>query len=242
VQSFWLAVKDARIVSEGEDQNSWFGGRSWAAQTWNEIPLEDGRRIQTSFMGDKFPGMAFASIMTFPTELTLRTTADGIRLYSWPVKEIAQLIEWKRDWHDLTVRPGENPLEGISGDVFDITAEFAVPPQEPAAPEGAGPKFGFVIGDVTLDYDPSTHNLCCQGNCLPLPPANNAVRVRILVDQGVLEIFGNDGARCMVTHRGPSDPDHALAVFAKGQPVRIPFLEVCQLKTIWPAQGTEGVS
>ena len=231
VQAFWTA-----FIPNSDPKAFWLAGRSLAAQTWNDIPPEDGRRIQTSFMPAKLPGMAFASVMTFPTELTLRTTAEGTRLFGWPVMEIAQLHEWKREWHDLILRPGENPLQDVSGEAFDITAEFEVAPLEPSV---SRPEFGFVIGEEAITYDPTSQNLGCQDKRLPLPPENNAIRLRILVDHGVLEIFGNDGARCMVISRAPSNPDHTLAVFSRDQPVRLPYLEVCTVKTFWPANGNE---
>ena len=66
-------------------------GAIYAAQTYNNIPLSDGRRIQIGWDRIEHPGMPFKGQMSFPTELTLRTTPDGIRLFSSPVKEVDEL-------------------------------------------------------------------------------------------------------------------------------------------------------
>ena len=46
------------------------------------------------------PGMPFNGMMLFPTELSLRTTKDGIRLFSKPIDELDRLQtsvgKWRR--------------------------------------------------------------------------------------------------------------------------------------------------
>jgi sucrose-6-phosphate hydrolase SacC (GH32 family) len=37
------------------------------------------------------PGMPFNQAFSLPTELTLRTTPDGLRLFAYPIKELEQL-------------------------------------------------------------------------------------------------------------------------------------------------------
>lgn len=66
-------------------------GAIYAAQTYNNIPLSDGRRIQIGWDRVDHPGMPFKGQMSFPTELSLRTTSDGIRLFSNPIKEVNEL-------------------------------------------------------------------------------------------------------------------------------------------------------
>ncbi|MDR0995318.1 MAG: 2,6-beta-D-fructofuranosidase [Tannerella sp.] len=66
-------------------------GTLYAAQTYNNIPASDGRRIQIGWGRVTHPDMPFNSEMLLPTRLTLRTTKEGVRLFSYPVKEIEQL-------------------------------------------------------------------------------------------------------------------------------------------------------
>lgn len=75
------------------------GANGYAAQTWSDIPVEDGRRIQISWMrGGRYPAMPFNQQMSFPVELTLRTLQDGIRLCREPVREIELLHTRTRTW------------------------------------------------------------------------------------------------------------------------------------------------
>ena len=75
------------------------GANGYAAQTWSDIPAEDGRRIQISWMRDgRYPVMPFNQQMSFPVELTLRTLPEGIRLCREPVAEIELLHAGTRNW------------------------------------------------------------------------------------------------------------------------------------------------
>ena len=75
------------------------GANGYAAQTWSDVPADDGRRIQISWMrGGRYPAMPFNQQMSFPVELTLRTLPDGIRLCREPVREIELLHTGTRTW------------------------------------------------------------------------------------------------------------------------------------------------
>ena len=65
-------------------------GTFYASQTFSDVP--DGRRIQIAWGRLAHPGMAFHSQMQLPTELTLVSTRDGVRLRSKPVKEVESLL------------------------------------------------------------------------------------------------------------------------------------------------------
>ena len=63
-------------------------GNFYASQTFSDTP--DGRRIQIGWAnGIAFPGEPFNQQMTVPCELTLRSTAEGVRLFARPVAEVA---------------------------------------------------------------------------------------------------------------------------------------------------------
>ena len=66
-------------------------GTMYASQTYSNVP--DGRRIQIGWGRFQIPETPFNGQMLLPTELTLRTTRDGVRLYSEPVKEVRSLFK-----------------------------------------------------------------------------------------------------------------------------------------------------
>jgi fructan beta-fructosidase len=198
------------------------GGDSYAAQTWSDAP--DGRRIQIAWLRVNLPGMPFNQMMAFPCELTLRTTPDGIRLHSQPVREIETLYRRTHRWQDTTIAPGENPLNGIEGDLFDIHAEF-----EP----GAATTVGLFIRGVPMTYDVAQGVLTCEGHTASLPLVDGNLRLRILVDRASLEIFGADGLIALPIGVIPPDDDLTLCLCVKGGPATARMLAVYELDPAW---------
>lgn len=66
-------------------------GSIYAAQTFTNIPESDGRRIQIGWDRVDHPGLPINGCMTLPTELTLRTTKEGVRMFCNPIKELESL-------------------------------------------------------------------------------------------------------------------------------------------------------
>ena len=122
---------------------------------------------------------------------------------------------------DLVVVEGITPAPGLDREV-------------PAAALGEER-----LGPVGPGDDPAAQTLNCQGESAPLPPEGNVIQLRILVDRCSLEIFGNGGAVCMVIGHAPEDTNQALAIFARNETVKLSFLEVCEVDTIWPIHGNE---
>ncbi|MBI4327096.1 MAG: GH32 C-terminal domain-containing protein [Chloroflexi bacterium] len=125
----------------------------------------------------------------------------------------------------MTLKPGENPLAGITGDLLDIRVEFET--------GGAG-EIGFDLRGVTVVYDTKKQALACQDRQTPLPPVAGKVRLQILVDRTSLEIFGTDGLVYMPMRFQSKTDDKSPALFARGGPVRIASLQVFELNSAWP--------
>ena len=139
-------------------QQLWYGN-FYAAQTYSDAP--DGRRVQIGWgNGVAFPDMPFNQQMAFPCRLTLRKTADDVRMFAEPVKEIETLHARKHTVADRTLKPGDNPLADVAGDLFDLRAEF-----EP----GDGEAFGFTVRGVPVVYDVKKQEISCKGVKAPLP-------------------------------------------------------------------------
>jgi fructan beta-fructosidase len=205
-------------------QQLWYGN-FYAAQTYSNAP--DGRRIQIGWAsGAAFPGMPFNQQMTFPCRLTLRKASDGVRLFAEPVKEIETLHAKKHVVADRMLKPGDNPLAEVSGDLFDIRAEFA--PSDAKA-------FGFNVRGVPVLYDVATQEISCKNVKAPLKPVDSKMRLRLLVDRGSIEIFGNDGQVALSVSAIPADDNHALEVFSRGGATHLWSLEAFELKSAWEA-------
>jgi len=218
------AFDGSDFVKEGEVHCLYAGGNAYAAQTFSDVPADDGRRIQIPWMRQDMPGMPFNQMMGFPVELTLRTTAHGIRMFAEPVKEIQGLHAAKHAWANETLRPGDNPLAGLEGDLFDIRAEIEL---------GDCEEFGFVVRGVPVAYNAAEGKLTCNGNTATLEPVDGAIRLRILVDRASIEIFANDGRLYLPVGVIFEDDQQPLSVFAKGGPVELAGLTVFELRSAW---------
>lgn len=186
--------------------------------------LHSARRIQIAWGTVNMPAMPFNQMMTFPVELTLRTTDEELRLFANPVKEIESLRTKKHEWKDLALNPGDHLLAGVSGELFDISAELFV---------GDATAIGFVIRGVSVVYDAKAQELRCADRKAPLKPTNGTIRLRLLVDRASIEIFGNDGRIYMPMGMHPPEDNKSLSLFSRGGSGRVMALQVYELKSIW---------
>lgn len=207
------------------------GNAFYAAQTYSDIPTADGRRIQIGWSTVKLPGMPFNQMMAFPCELTLRTTSEGIRLCFQPVKEIGKLYGKKHVWKTQTLKPGENPLASVTGDLFELRAEFEL---------AAASEVGFRLRGVPVAYDVKKQELSCLDSKAPLKATEGKLRLRILVDRASIEIFGNDGLVYLPMGVIPKDEDKSLEVFSKSGNAVLRSLELYELNSAWTAAEAAG--
>lgn len=64
--------------------------------------------------------MPFNQQVSFPCELTLRTTPDGPRLYREPIREIASLHKRENRWANRAIKAGEELDLKQPGDLFHM--------------------------------------------------------------------------------------------------------------------------
>jgi len=225
---FWAANGNYLIGSfdgrsftkESGPHRSDHGSNFYAAQTWSNTK---GRRIQAAWMrGGEYPDMPFNQQMSFPCELTLRTFSEGIRLCRNPIKEIKNLYTDKFILKNRNLSPGENPLAGISGELFDLQLEIE--------PKKAS-EFGVRVYDQTISYADKT--ISCLGNSAPVLTFEGTIKLRILADRTSLEVFANDGEVSMTSCFLPKDKDTKLEVYTIGEDIYIKSLKVFKLKSIW---------
>jgi sucrose-6-phosphate hydrolase SacC (GH32 family) len=205
------------------------GANCYAAQTWSDIPSTDNRRLQIAWMnGGKYPDMPFNQQMSFPCELTLRTTAEGIRLFREPVREIENIHKQRHSWQNQPLTSTSNLLGGIEGELFDIRAEIEL---------GDARAVGFTVRGELLQYDGNTQELTCLEKSAPLQPIDGRLQLQILVDRTSIEVFGNDGRLSMCSCFLPDMANRKLKIFSSGGEARIISLEVYELRSAWPASS-----
>jgi len=176
------AFDGRRFTAETEPLRAEFGAHAYAAQTWSDIPAEDGRRIQISWMrGGTYPRMPFNGQMSFPVSLTLRSFPEGPRLCRMPVREIELLRRETRRFDGARLEPGATFVPDVSGELFDIEADV----------EFASKTEGFVVGvrGTELRYSAADAAFACLGKRIPAPAREGRLRLRMLVDRTSIELF-----------------------------------------------------
>ena len=200
------------------------GNCFYASQTFSNIPKTDGRRIQIAWGRVKMPDMPFNQMMLFPVTLTLRTTEEGPRMFAEPVREIEKLHKKQWQWKNKTLKPGDNLLSDVSGELFHIRAEL---------PVGDIREIGFIIRDIPVVYNVRKQELSCQKKTAPLQPVDGRISIELLVDRTSIEIFCNDGRVYMPIGVILAGNSKSLEIFTKGGNTEVESLEVCELNSAW---------
>jgi len=198
------------------------GPNFYATQTWENTATGDGRRIQAAWMRfSNFPDMPFSQQVSFPCELTLRTTSNGPRIFREPIREIALLHNGYDSWTNRTLNANQVlPLEP-SGQLFHLKAEVSIP-------EGA--KLIFKLRGIPVVATSKT----IENGTRPAPVADQIKTVEILMDRTSIEAFVNRGELSSTRFVLPNE--NGLSVKAEGGTVTIKSLIVHPLRSAW-AEG-----
>jgi fructan beta-fructosidase len=204
-------------------------GNFYAAQTFSGTP--DGRRIQIGWgSGITFPGMPFNQQMTVPCQLTLRETPTGLRLFAKPIDELKSLRQTSRTASDIKVTP-QTPLRSdLHGELLDVELELQGTPNATAR---------LTVRGIPVVFDFQKHELSCRKVVAPLEPIGERIRLRVLVDRGSIEIFGNDGRVAISVGVMPRPDDQAVELSTKGGDLIVSSLDVHKLRSAWASRADQ---
>lgn len=194
-------------------------GDFYATQTWHNNDTGDGRRIQAAWMRfSNFPDMPFNQQVTFPCELTLRTTPEGLCIFREPVREISTLHRAPDIWTNRALKPNEELKLEPSGRLFHLQAEVEIP--------GPG-NLSFKIRGIPLILTSRTVEL---GNARGVV-AGRVEKLELLIDRTSIEAFVNGGELSVTRFVLPKE--NGLSVKAGNGPVTIRRLTVWPLDSAW---------
>lgn len=200
---------------EGKHQVHW--GRYYASQTFDNAP--GGRRIQMGWLQVPSPG-TYNQHFSFPHELTLRTTEDGIRMFAKPIEEIEQLRTKSNEAKPQELSDGKPVALPVSSDLLDVRLTFEV---------GTATSIEVTLPGRTIKYDVKAQKL----NDASLKPIDGRVSIQVLADRSLTEIIGNDG-RVFISGDGPAKiAASEVSVTAIGGDAKLLSLEAHELKSIW---------
>ncbi|MGQ9610625.1 MAG: glycoside hydrolase family 32 protein [bacterium] len=199
-----------------------WGANFYAAQTWSDIPETDGRKIQIAWMsGGNYPDMPFNQQMSFPCELTLRTTNEGIRLFREPISEITNIYRSKHVWNDQSL---DKVFDLANGQLFDIHAEIEL---------NDFSEFVFVIRGEKVEYNAKNKQIKAFGRAAKLEPINNRVKLRLLIDRTSVEVFCNNGIISMSSCFLPDPSNDRINLCSSEGKSKIVSLIVYELDSTW---------
>jgi len=223
------------------------GSDYYAPQSWSNEP--NGRRIMIGWMSNwkyarEVPSDGWRGMFSVPRELSLTLTTDGARLVHKPVHELEALRVKGQHWQNQTVQPGENLLAGLTGETFEIIAEF----QDNPAVNSFGLHVRQGSGErTTVGYNSRTQEIFIDRtrsgqsafderfaaiHSASLEPQNGIVRLHIFMDRCSLEVFANDGIITLSDLIYPSPQSLALELFTERNEIFVRSLSVYSLQAV----------
>ncbi|TWT72675.1 Levanase precursor [Posidoniimonas polymericola] len=208
-----------RVAHRGE-----YGPNYYAAQTFNNAP--DGRTVIIGWMrgGDEpfvAAGMPFNQQMSFPCTMELRTTADGVRLFRWPIQEIESLWEESVELDYPTIAAANTALEQLDAAQLDLSITFAADQATTLAINLRGER---------IEYHESA--FWYAGVRLPAPPVDGRVSLRALVDRASIELFANHG-QAVSSHYAKLDPSSHKVELTPDPTSELIRVEAHRVGSIW---------
>lgn len=225
------------------DFHLWDLGQNYYAPQTMEAP--DGRRLVFGWMSpftEPIPMQddGWCGQFTLPREVTLA----GDHLRTRPVAEFSRLRKETRDLGpiDLNVNETRTLVEDARTADIEMTIDLDRNQAERVglevhATEDGGHTmvcYDDQLGRIVLDRHSNTYG--DRGyRTAPLDGHTDQVKLRIILDQGSVEVYVNDGLEAMSSYSFPSDGPRAIRLFSEsgeGQ-AHISSLTVSALDTIW---------
>lgn len=222
--TYMLGDFDGETFTPHSGKHYYTTGSIYAAQTINNIPLSDGRRIQIGWGRISHPGMDFNGMMLMPTELSLRTTKDGVRLVSKPVREMEELCVPAGSWTNLSQEKLAEVLAPFAKEgSLRIKATLSLSHATDATLRlGRQHLFGYDMNSTTVNgvfYSPQN-------------PVSTEITADIYLDRTSAEVFVDGGLYSYSMGRTvPSDEDGGFRL--DGNRVTVKSLEVFTIPSIW---------
>lgn len=208
-----------------------YGKDFYAGVTYNNIPATDGRRIIIGWANcwnyaREIPTKGFRGAYTVPRVLSLKNTAEGLRLYQLPVSEIDKYEQQLYSSTNIELNNNAKSLDSAKGTALDISFELQA---------GTGTTAGinvFKSGDeeTTISYNAAARTISLDrtrsGNTnfhkefssvetVHLDTAEEKMKLRVLIDKSLVELFVNDGLYAITDLVFPVKNNGGVELFAK---------------------------
>lgn len=159
-----------------------------------------------------------------PTELTLRTTREGVRLFSMPVAELEQLFTTAGKWEALTSDVANRRMEKFrNAGCLRLTTTIELSHATDATLT--------LDGQRIIAYDLNANTLNGRFYA-PEQPTDMRLRADVYIDRTSVEVF-IDGGRYSYSLERRAEPGNDEGFRFHGNRIRIVELEVFSVDSIW---------
>ncbi|QJE98243.1 glycoside hydrolase family 32 protein [Luteolibacter luteus] len=214
-------------------------GNFYAAQSFNQAP--NGRVTQIGWMFDgpdsaAAYGLPYNKQMSFPCDLTLRTTPAGVRLCAQPIPEIASLVTSTQQVSSQILTPTSNLLAQMGNlDLVDLTIEFdpGTASQVILDLPRTSVRYEAASGVFTFTGTDGNQAVAMDGSFMP---RNGRVKLRLLLDRLSLETYAFDGESFGAHYINPSNGAATPSLRSVGGNAFVHSLVVKSLGSAWPVE------
>ncbi len=212
-------LEGGRFVPEGPTREVNFGG-VYAEVSWNDVPPGQGRALGIGWVvmaPDERRG--WTGMMSMPRELELVTTDDGPRLVQRPCRELVALRAGHASMDATTIGNREVDLEMPDDMVGAAELVLTFRP-------GSAGRFGVVMcgeddAACRVCYELADGLVRIDGATPwpvsgPCPVVDGRVRLHLLVDHHVVEVYAQDGHTVLTSRMDDLPVVKHVSVFAEG--------------------------
>jgi len=195
------------VADAGPESVRWidYGPDNYAGVTWSGVPAADGRRLFIGWMNNwtyaqQIPTKKWRGAMTLPRVLALTETASGLRLASYPVKELEKL----RAGEEAMQVPAEKSwrIKGLNEMVLELDLGASTARE-------MGFRFSGPAGDTLVTgYDRLLNRFYLRrGGCgvsgfspafvqpvyAPRASVSQSLKLHVFLDRSSVEVFADGG-------------------------------------------------
>ncbi|WP_010677740.1 glycoside hydrolase family 32 protein [Bacillus timonensis] len=238
-----------------------FGQDFYAAQSFSDIPKDDGRKLWLGWMSNwrypyQSPTNPWMGSMSIPRQLSLKTVEGGsIKLFQQPINEIESLRVDHTTVESIEVE-GEHLLNEFSGTSFEFEAiiewedveEFGIRLRQSKEEETV---FGYntLDGQLFLDRSRSGLEILLDRNGeffqfgtrynTNYSSKNNQLKIRGFVDESSIEVFVNDGEYTFTNLIYSKPTSDKIELYSKGGKINVTSLDFYHLYSTWRERPKE---
>ncbi|WP_200976771.1 glycoside hydrolase family 32 protein [Echinicola sp. 20G] len=220
--TYMLGDFDGKIFTPKSGKHQYTSGSIYAAQTYTN--MDNGRRVQIGWGRISHPEMPLNGMMLLPTELSLRNTKSGPRLFSEPVSEAEQLFSPVNQWGNLTSEKA-NELLGEFSNAGSLRIKTTI---KLSHATNAGLN---LFGQHLIDYDLNFNQLNGEFYS-PNDPTSMEISADIYIDKTSIEVFVDNGALYFSMSRS-ADKNNQEGFHFWGNNITVKNLEVFDVQSIW---------